>query len=324
MLLHQLTNNDGALITSVFNNHARRAGDGFAYNVDAELLVEIGCLHILESVGRSLEEASATTWKDTLLNGSARRIQSINNAVLLFSDLDLRGTTDLDDSHTARELSQTLAQLLLLVLRGRWVGHDATDLFSSLSNCVLATLTVEDDSVLLGDGDGTGGTEHVRRRLLKLDVQFVREHGAVGQNGNIAKDTLPVVTEARSLDSSDLQLSTQLVKDADCESLTIDILGNDDKRAAELLGGFKGRNDILNSRDLLLRQEQEWFLELDFLGLGVGDEVWRDETAIELHTLSDLELIFNGLAFLDGDDTLLANLFHCTRQQLSDVLVTIG
>lgn len=324
VLVAEFANNDRALEAGVLNNGAGGAGDGVLDDAHTELLVKVGGLDLLEGVGSGLDEGSATTGENTLLNGSAGGVEGIDEAVLLLADLNLGGAADLDDGNTARELGKTLLELLLLVLGGGGVGHDAADLLAALSNRVLAALAVEDDGVLLGDGDGAGRAEHVRGEFLKLDVELVGEDGAVGQDGKIAKDGLAVVTEARGLDGSDLKLATELVQDADSESLTLEVLSNDDKGAAELVRDLKGGDDVHGSRDLLLREEDQGLLELDLLSLGVGDEVGRDEAAVEAHTLGDLELILHGLALLDGDDTLLADLLHGVGDQLANVLVAVG
>jgi hypothetical protein len=75
----------------------------------------------------------------------------------------------------------------------------------------------------------------------------------------------------RCLDRADLELATQLVEDAGCEGLTINVLGNDEERPALGSGGLERWENILQEGDLLLGQEDEWLLELDLLRLDVGD-----------------------------------------------------
>lgn len=323
-LVLELTDNDGALHAGVLNDGPGWAGDGVLDDADAELLIEIVGLDVLQGMGRGLDQSSTAAGQDTLLDSSASSVQSINEAVLLLTDLDLRGAADLDNGNTTRELGKTLLELLLLVVRGGGVSHDATDLLAALGNRVLGAITVQDNGVLLGDGDGTGGAEELGSGLLELEVELVSEDGSVGENGKIAKDGLAVVTEAGSLDSSNLKLATELVENADSKSLTVDVLSNDDKGTALLGGGLKSRDDVLDGRDLLLREEDERLLKLNLLGLGVGDEVGGDEATVETHTLGNLELIVHGLALLDGDNTLLANLLHGVGNQLADVGITVG
>ena len=50
---------------------------------------------------------------------------------------------------------------------------------------VLQPLAVEDDRVLLRDGDGPSRAEQVGGPPIELDVQLVREYGAPSQDGQI-------------------------------------------------------------------------------------------------------------------------------------------
>ncbi|KAJ0166013.1 hypothetical protein CTA2_9100 [Colletotrichum tanaceti] len=324
VLVGELANNDGALKTGVLDNAASGAGDGVLDNGNTELLVEVGSLDVLQGQGRGLDQGGTTTGQDTLLNGGASSVQCIDEAVLLLADLDLGGATNLDDGNTARELGKTLLKLLLLVVRGGGVAHDTTDLLAALSDGVLGALAVQEDGVLLGDGDRASGAEHVGGGLLELDVKLVAEDGSVGEDSQVAEDGLAVVTEAGGLDGSNLELAAELVENADGESLTLNVLGNDDQRASHLGGSLKSGDDVLDGGDLLLGEEDEGLLELNLLRLGVGDEVGRDEAAVEAHTLGNLKLVNQGLALLDGDDTLLANLLHGVGDQATDLLVTVG
>lgn len=324
ILVLELADDDRALKTGVLNNGSGRAGDGVSDDAHTKLLVKVGGLEVLESVDGGLDEGSTTAREDALLNGSAGGVERIHEAVLLLANLHLGGATDLDDGNTARELGEALLELLLLVLGGGGVGHDTTDLLAALSNRVLAAVTVEEDGVLLGDGDGAGGAEHVRGKLVKLDIELGAEDGGVGEDSKIAEDGLAVVTEAGGLDGGNLELATELVENADGESLALKVLGDDDERTAELVGDLESGDDVHGGGDLLLREEDQGLLELDLLGLGVGDEVGGDEAAVEAHTLGDLELIEESLTLLDGDDTLLADLLHGVGNQLANVLVAVG
>lgn len=323
-LIGELANNNRAFSSGVLDNLAGGVCDGVLDNGDTELLVEVGSLDVLKSVDRGLKKTSTTTGEDTLLDGGASGVQSIDDAVLLLANLDFGGTADLNDGDTAGKLSKTLLELLLLVLGSAGVSHDTADLLAALRDRVLAAVTVEEDSVLLGNGDSSGGAEHVGGSLLELDVKVVAEDSTVGQDSEIAEDRLAVVTEAGSLNGSDLELATKLVEDADSKSLAIDILSNDEEGTALLLGSLKSGNDVLNSRDLLLGEEDQRLLEFNLGALGIGDEVGGDVAAVELHSLGDLELILNGLALLHGDDTLLADLLHGVGEELANVSVTVG
>ena len=61
-----------------------------------------------------------------------------------------------------------------------------------------------------------------------------------------------------------------------------------------------------------------------FHPLRVGDEVRRDVALVEAHALDEVELHAEGLALLDGDDTVLADLLERLGDHLADLLVGRG
>ena len=58
--------------------------------------------------------------------------------------------------------------------------------------------------------------------------------------------------------------------------------------------------------------------------LRVGDEVRRDVALVEAHALDEVELHAEGLALLDGDDTVLADLLERLGDHRADLLVGRG
>ena len=77
-------------------------------------------------------------------------MQGILNSVLALFDLDLRRTTDLDDRYAARQLSQPLLQLLLVVIGSRLLDLDL-DLIDAPFDVLLLAGAVDDGRVLLLD-----------------------------------------------------------------------------------------------------------------------------------------------------------------------------
>ena len=121
-----------------------------------------------------------------------------------------------------------------------------TDLFGTLSDSILGTSTlildesqikkidntIQENSIILGDGGSDSATEIFRGTLFELDIDFIREDGSTGDDGHILDHSLAVVTKARGLDGTDLDLTTELVKDTGSKSITIDIFSDNQERAA--------------------------------------------------------------------------------------------
>src|SRR4051794_33131704 len=106
VLIHQLTNDNGALESSVLNDGASRLRDRVLDDRHTKLLVKVCWLHALKSVGSSLEKSGSATWEDTELDGSTGGVEGIDVAVLLLTDLDLGRAADLDNGNTTRELGK--------------------------------------------------------------------------------------------------------------------------------------------------------------------------------------------------------------------------
>ena len=80
-----------------------------------------------------------------------------------------------------------------------------------------------------------------------------RDHLTLGQDRDILEHRLAAIAEARSLYGSDLEATAQLVHDERGESLTLDVLGDDDERLAGLHHGLENRQHRLERRELLPR-----------------------------------------------------------------------
>ena len=95
------------------------------------------------------------------------------------------------------------------------------------------------------------------------------------------------------------------------------------ERPAGLGHPLEHRHQILHHRDLLLVDQDVGVLE-DHLHRGrIGDEVRAQVAAIELHALDPLDLGLEGLALLDGDDAILADLLGRLGDHLADLGVEV-
>ena len=78
------------------------------------------------------------------------------------------------------------------------------------------------------------------------------------------------------------------------------------------------REQVFEAADFLFVDEDVGVLHLDFHRLGVGHEVRREITLVELHAFDDFERGLDGLGFLDGDGAVLADLVHRVGDDLAD------
>ena len=84
------------------------------------------------------------------------------------------------------------------------------------------------------------------------------------------------------------------------------------------------RHQVLDRRDLLLVDQDVGVLEHRLHRRRVGDEVGAQVAAVELHALDPLDLGLEGLAFLDRDDAVLADLLDGLGDHLADLGVEVG
>jgi hypothetical protein len=145
-----------------------------------------------------------------------------------------------------------------------------------------------------------------------------------GQRRDVLEHGLAAIAEAGRLDGRRLQRATQLVDDQRRQRLTLDVLRDDEQRAAHPGHLLQHRQQVLHRADLLLVDQDDRVLEHHFHALGVGDEVGREVAAVELHALDDVQAGLERLGLFDGDDAVLADLVHGVGDDLADRLVVVG
>ena len=86
---------------------------------------------------------------------------------------------------------------------------------------------------------------------------------------------------------------------------------------------FEQRNEVAERGDLAIGQQNQRILHDRFHGLGAGDEIRRDEAAIELHPFDDFKGRLGRLRFLDRDHALASDLVHRLRHQFADRRIVV-
>ncbi|OPZ82387.1 MAG: hypothetical protein BWY77_00190 [bacterium ADurb.Bin431] len=250
-------------------------------------------------------------------------MQGVLNAGLFLLHLDLGGSADLEDRNTAGQLGQTLLQLLLVI-----IGSRGLDLLLDLGDASLDVLSLagalDDGGVVLVDGNALGLAEIAHGGVLEFEAGLFGDDTAAGEDGDVFEHGLAAIAETGGLDCGDAQGAAQLVDHQGGEGLALDILGDDQHRTAGLGHLLEDRQQILHGADLLVIDENHHLFEDRFHGVGIGDEIGRDITAIELHALDNLKGGIGALGLFDGDDAVLAHLFHSIRDQFADRLVVVG
>src|SRR5690606_8961970 len=145
------------------------------------------------------QERDAAAGDDALLNGRARGVQRIVDAVLALLDLDFGRAADADDGDAARQLGEALLELLAVV-----VGGGVLDLLAQLRHApgyrVLLAGAVDDGGGLLLHPHLPGAAELLDHHVLELDAEILADDLAAGEDGDVLQHGLAPIAEARRLD----------------------------------------------------------------------------------------------------------------------------
>ena len=132
---------------------------GTAYDLDTCRLVIVLSIESIEST-YSTEVGCTTAWDCTFLYGSTCSTEGIIHAILLLLHLYFTWCTDIEHGYTTGELSQTLLELLTIVVRG-CIGNLSLNLCSTLTDSLLIACTVYDGCIILVYGYLLRLTKHI-------------------------------------------------------------------------------------------------------------------------------------------------------------------
>ena len=121
---------------------------------------EFGALELRDR-GLGAQQGNAAAGNDAFLDRGARRVEGVVDAVLLLLHLDFGRAADADDRDAARELGETLLQLLTVVVRGGLLDL-RLDLRDAAFDVRLGAGAVDDRGVFLLDAHALGVAEHLR------------------------------------------------------------------------------------------------------------------------------------------------------------------
>ena len=185
---------DAAFEAGVLDNHAQGLLDGAADDLDAEFLVLVLGLDVVEALSGA-DEGGAATGDDAFLDGCAGGVQGVVEAVFLLLHLDLRSGADVDDGNAAGQLGEALLELLAVIVAGGLLnlGFDLTH--AGLDHLAVA-LAADDGGGVLVDGDFLALAEHAEVGVLELVAFLLADDGATGEDGDVFEHLLAAVAEA--------------------------------------------------------------------------------------------------------------------------------
>src|ERR1039458_5603932 len=317
--LAHLVDDDRALEPGVLGDLTQRLLERAQHDLRAGLLVLVLDQVELDG-GTCLEQRDTAARHDALLERGAGGLQRVLDAVLLLLHLGLGGRADLDDGDTARQLRETLLELLAIEVR---VG--VLDLGLDLVDPALdrgrITGAVDDRRVVLRHDDAAGAPELGDLGVLELQAHLLGDHLGIGQDRDVLEHPLAAIAETGSLERDAGEGAAELVDDERRKGLTLDVLGDDQQRLARLDDSLEHRQNVANGADLLVGDEDVGILQHGLHAVLVGDHVGRDVALVELHALGELEVHTERLALLDVDHAVLADPLDGVGDDVADLLV---
>ena len=250
-------------------------------------------------------------------------MQSIVDTVFLFFHFNFRRSTYIQYGNATGHLSQTFLQFFLVIVGSR-IFNLSLDLSDTSLNSFLITCTVYDSSRIFVYRNLFSRTQHIHCSTFQLQAFFFGDHNTTCQDSNIFQHSFTTVTEARSLNSTDLQRTTQTVYNQSCQSFTIDIFSDDQQRTTALNCRFKDRQQIFQYRDLLVVDQDIRIFHLAFHLFRISYKIRGDITTVELHTFYYVYCSFRTFSFFYSDNTFGFYSLHSFCDQFTDGFVTVS
>ena len=197
LALEDLAGDDGTVEARVLGDLAGRELDRLLDDVDADLLIGIVDLELVERPGGEQQRAAAAG-HDAFLHRSAGGVHRVLDQILAFLDLDLGRTADLDHRDAAGEFREPLLQLLPIIVR-RGALDLLADLVAAPLDVALLARAADDRGVVLLDDHALGLAKHAHGDVLELDSDILADHLTAGEDRDILEHGLAAVAEARRL-----------------------------------------------------------------------------------------------------------------------------
>ena len=194
----------------------------------------------------------------------------------------------------------------------------------TFGNCCLVAQAVYDYCSFLVYRNLFGSTKHIHSSAFELQALFFRDYNTAGQYCDIFEHLFTTVAKARCLYCTNLQRATKTVNYQCSKSFAIYIFSHNQQWTSALCCSFKNRKHILEVRNLLVEEKDEWVIHFTFHLFGIGYEIWRNVTAVELHTFHHFHAGSSALGFFHCDYAFFLNFLHGLSYELAYLRIVVG
>ncbi len=323
MFSQHIGDDHSAIATSIESDLAQRLFEGAAQDIHTRLLIACLDFYVVQHVN-GMHQHGTTTGYDTLFDGGACRGERILDAVLLLFEFHLGRRANLDNGYAAGQFCQPLLQLLAVVVAGRLFDLGANLSHARLDGFLLASALDDGSSILVG-ADCARAAKIAQRGVLKFEASLLRDDLCACQDSDIFQHGLAAITEAGSLDRQHVERAAQLVDHQRGQRLAIYVLSdNHHVLAPGLQHTLQHGQDVRDSADLLIGDEDVWVGELRLHAFHIGRHVGGEVAAIKLHTLGILFFHRQPAALFNGNHTVFADLLHHLGDQFANLAISSG
>ena len=270
-----------------------------------------------------MEQSRTATDDDAFFHSRAGCVQSIFDPGFLFFHFDFGCRADVDDGYAASQFRQTFLQLFFIEVRSGLFDLGA-DFFDPGGNRLGIAGAIHDGGLFFRNADFFGFAEIVQGNAVQLAADFLGDHGAAGQNGDILQHGFAAVAEARCFNRNGLERATQLVDDEGRQGFAFHVFGNDQQFFALLYHFFQYRQQVGNGADLPVGDQNVGVGEDGFHLVRIGDHIGRNVAAVELHAFGEFQFGQHGLCFFNGHDAVFADFVDGFGDQVADHFVGRG
>ena len=227
--------------------------------------------------------------------------------MLFFLQFNFGCSTHLQHRHATRQLCKTLLQFLAVIIAIGVIDF-VFDLADAAGNIGFVAGAFDDGRFIFGHDNFLGTSQQIEGDVLQLQTDFFANDLTLGQDRHVLQHRLATIAKTWGLDRHALECAANFVHHQRGECFTLNVFGDDDELFARLHHFFEHRQHVANCRNFGAEEQNIGVFDHCFHAISVGDEIWRDVTLIETHSLNEVHFDAEGLAFFHGDHTVFAHL----------------
>ena len=270
-----------------------------------------------------MQQRAAASGNDALLDGGTGGIQGILDPQFAVLQFRFRRCTDLDHSHAAGQLGDSLLELFAVVF-GFGGLQFTSDRADALAHRLAMVVGGDDRGALLADGDAARLAEILEGHFVEGHRLVFADQRPAREDGDIGEGCLAAFAKGGCPNSGHLQNPTALVHHQGGEGFAFHFLREDQQGRTTLLNRLQHGDQIRDRADLAIRQQDQGVFKFTDLTVGIRHEVGGAVAPVEGHAFGDFQFRCQRLRFLNRDHPIGAHLVHRLRDHPTDFVVTPG